>query len=380
MVYAVPKQIGDHNKNQIIGILREQGHASRIELSRMLGISATAVSRNIAKLLEVGIIRESGSDHAAMGRKPVLLELCADYGYVIGADVVGGSVGVALADLYGRILHYEEEPSDPAGGTVFQHLVHALDRLMADLPVPQDKIYALCLGAPGIFNPEAGTSRFSLFRDGWEGIDLKKELEARYGIETIVDNDVNLDVIGESWKGAGRDFDSILYVKVGEGIASRIVLQGKPLRGWHDAAGEIGFMRPSNRGGSYEELMCSQALAAMYQDKSGGGGAKPATLSDLLTLRGNGDEAARQVVAAALEYLWVVLLNCVSVLDPQVILLGGDGGSLDEADTDYLSGRIAQHLPPARTILTSRLDKKACIFGAISTALDRVEELVLALL
>ena len=106
--HTMPKQIGDYNKNQMLSILRERGPTSRVELSRLLGISPTAITRNTSKLLNNGIIRECGAEESYMGRKPILMELCGDFCYVLGADIVGGTLKVALADLMGRIVKYYE--------------------------------------------------------------------------------------------------------------------------------------------------------------------------------------------------------------------------------------------------------------------------------
>jgi DNA-binding Lrp family transcriptional regulator len=102
----MPKQIGDYNKNQILSVLRENGPTSRVELSRLLGISATAVTRNTSQMLENGMIRECGAELSKMGRKPVLIELCSDFCYVLGTDIVEKKLKVAVADFMGEIINY----------------------------------------------------------------------------------------------------------------------------------------------------------------------------------------------------------------------------------------------------------------------------------
>jgi predicted ArsR family transcriptional regulator len=91
-MYRGPKQIGDYNKNRLWSILREKGPTSRVELSRLLGISPTAVTRNISRMLTNGVIRECKAEESDMGRKPVPVELCNDFCYILGADIVGGTL------------------------------------------------------------------------------------------------------------------------------------------------------------------------------------------------------------------------------------------------------------------------------------------------
>lgn len=378
MNYSLPKHIGDYNKNQIISILRENEQATRVELAHLLGISAPAVSRNISKLLKAGIIRECGVDTSAVGRKPVLLELVEDYCYVVAADVVGGSIKVALANLMGEITYYSELPFYPSGGTMFEQLTKHLDSVLHSAGIVREKIRALVVGTPGIFDAQKRKSRLTMLSDGWDEIDLEQRLSEQYNVPTIVENDVTLDVLGEGWKGSGQSYDNIFYVKLGQGFAARAVLNGELLSGHYNAAGEIGYMMPGpGKGPNYEELLHNAGLVQQYKKLAPDSSGSPETLSDLLTLRKKGDIIATSVVQQMLEHLWVVLLNCTTVLNPQVIVIGGDGGYLSQEDLGYLTQRIEQHFPMETNILTSGLDKKACIFGGIDVGLRYVDNQIL---
>ena len=376
MNHASPKQIGDYNKSQMLSILRERGPTSRVELSRLLGISQTAVTRNTSKLLKNGIIRECGAENSHMGRKPVLIELCGDFCYVLGADIVGGTVRVALADLLGNIVKsYEESIHREKGAqAVLEQLLAALRNAVAEAGVAREKIWVAIIGSPGIFDPEAGKSQFTFFLDGWDDFDIRSSAFDVLSIETIIENDVNLDIIGESWKNEGN-YESILYVKLGQGLAARVVLHGKLLRGKHKMAGEIGYMVPgfsSEKTLNYENRLCNDAVAQKYAGLGGSGKAK--TISDICSLADGGDETARAVVSYLLDEFAVVLLNSAAVLDPQLIILGGEACCFGEKEIAELKQKIERHLPLSQDIVPSRLDKKACLYGAIKMGLDRVEE------
>ena len=380
MNYSTPKQIGDYNKNQMLSILRERGPTSRVELSQLLGISQTAVTTNTSKLLENGIIRECGAKRSIMGRKPVLIELCGDFCYVLGADIVGGVLKVALADLMGRIVAYSEEPilQNMGAHAVKKQLIDALKTIIAETKVPKEKIWVATVGSPGIFDPDTGKTRFAFFLDGWEDIDIRREVLDSISIETLIDNDVNLDVIGESWKGVGKDYEDILYVKLGQGLAARIVLQSKLLRGVHNMAGEIGYMMPglpNMNTVNYENLLCNEAVSNKYREM--GGINKVNTISDLYAMANGGDNSAEKVADDLLRQFAIVLLNSALVLDPQVIILGGDACCFGEKEIILLKQLVEQYLPLTQNIIPSMLDKKACLFGAIKMGLDRVEERII---
>ena len=385
MNLTMPKQIGDYNKNQMLSILRERGPTSRVELSRILEISPTSVTRNTATLLELGIVRECGSDKSNMGRKPVLVELCSDFCYVLGADIVGGTLKVALADLMGKIVKYYEEPINRAGGAhgVLEQMLKALVNIITETGINKEKIWVATIGTPGIFNPNTGKSQFSFFMDKWEDIDIRLSVFEALSIETLIENDVNLDVIGESWKGVGKDYENILYVKLGQGLAARIVLNEKLLRGEHNMAGEIGYMlsgKPydssvmagESRLLNYEHLLSNAAVCRRYRELTGESTVN--TISDLLVLAEKGDEAALGLIRNLLDQFAVVLLNSATVVDPNVIILGGDACCFGEKEIGVLKQRIEHYFPLVQNIIPSKLNKQACLYGAIKMGLDRVEE------
>ena len=374
---TMPKQIGDYNKNQILSILRERGQISRVELSQLLGISQTAVTRNVLQLIKIGIIRECGAKHSNMGRKPVLMELCGDFCYVLGADIVGGTLKVALADLKGNIVKLYEESilRSKGANTVLEQLIAALRKIIAEAEVPSEKIWVAAIGTPGIFDPRTGKSRFTFFLKDWEDIDIRLRVSESLSVETLIENDVNLDVIGESWKGVGKDYGNILYVKLGQGLAARIVLDNKLIRGEHKMAGEIGYMLPgllSKNVINYENMLCNDAISRRYREMTKVNKVK--TISDLCALADKGDEAARKLIAYLIDQFAIVLLNSAAVLDTQVIILGGDACCFGEKEIALLKQKIEKYLPLVQNIIPSKLNKNACLYGAIKIGLDRVEE------
>ena len=378
MNHILPKQIGDYNKNQILSILRESGPLPRVELSRLLGISQTAVTRNTAKLLQHGIIWERGADYANVGRKPILIELCRDFCYVAGADVVGGTLKVVLANLMGEIVRYSEEPLNVQAGAsaVLGRLIAVLQDTIAESGVPRGKIWTVVIGTPGIFDAATGKSRwFTHFADGWDAVDIQAVVRDALSIETLVENDVNLDVIGESWKGAGKDYEDILYVKLGQGLAARLVIQNKLVRGAHHMAGEIGYMStgPHQKGASnYEDILCNEALAKMYADA--GGTQNATTIPELCTLADNGDAAALTVTGHLFEQFAVVLQNSAVMFDPQAVILGGDACCFGTKEMATLERHVKRLMPLEQRFMISKLNKKAGVYGAIKVGLDRVEE------
>ena len=169
-----------------------------------------------------------------------------------------------------------------------------------------------------------------------------------------------------------------MYVKLGQGLAARFFLQDKLIRGEHNTAGEIGYMLPglSHEGAvNYENRLCNDAVSKKYTELGGSG--KPATISDIHALAKNGDETAKSVLDFLLDEFAVILLNSAAVLDPQVIVLGGDASCFGEKEIATLKQKIELHLPLVQNIIPSILDKNSCLYGAIKMGLDRIEERII---
>ena len=383
MTHTMPKQIGDYNKNQMLSLLRERGPTSRVELAKLMGISQTAISRSTSRLLENGIIRECEAKDSVMGRKPVPVELCGDFCHVLAADIVGGTIRTAIADFLGVIVDYHEEHivKDKGANAVMDQVLRVLRNIIAGTSIPREKIWGITIGTPGIFDPGSGKSRFTFFMDKWDDIDIRSMIYEALSIDTLIENDVNLDVLGESWKGVGKDYENILYVKLGQGLASRVVLGGNLLRGEHNMAGEIGYMMPGFSGAkgrsslneisNYEHMLCNSSASRRYGELTGGKSVE--TISDLCAMSNNGDKAAGKVMDNLLDQFSVVLSNSITVLDPQVVILGGDACNFGEKEITHLKRRISQFFPITLNIIPSLLKKQACLYGAIKMSLDRVE-------
>ena len=379
MKYTTPKQIGDYNKNMLLSVLRSGGPTSRVELSRQLELSPTAVTKNTARLLENGIIEECGSEESNMGRKPTLIKLCEDFCYVVGVDIVGGVLKVALANFSGTIVKYSEEPAceDCDAEAFLDQVIKLLQKHIDASGVPVEKIWAIIIGAPGIFDSESGKSRSTFFLDGWEDIDIRKRILDALSIETIIENDVNLDVIGENWHNVAKEYDSILYVKLGQGFAARIVLQGKLLRGFHNMAGEIGYMLPdltneSTQMKNYENMLCNEAIAHKYADLKGKNKVKG--IADVCRLAKKGDDVADVVMQDLFSQFAIAMHNSVVVFDPQVIILGGDACCFSKKEIKLIKQKMKTYFPYNQNIVTSRLGNESCLYGAVKVGIDYVED------
>jgi glucokinase len=184
------------------------------------------------------------------------------------------------------------------------------------------------VGSAGIVDPKAGRiiGRSPNIPE-WEGTEVGRELEARTGIRTWVDNDANVMALAEHRIGAGQGFDSGLYITVGTGIGSGIVLNGQLWRGAANAGAEMGHMIVAKNGrscccgkrGCLETYANAAALVRYYGQPL----PKIAPVKEIFKKARQGDPAAEAAMRKAADYLACGIGSVLELLNPEIVVIGG---------------------------------------------------------
>jgi glucokinase len=164
--------------------------------------------------------------------------------YLIGVDIGGTNLRVALADMKGKIC--ARTSSTTAGVRDAQIIVAKIrqcaDQLLQDAGIPREAVTAIGVGAPGVTNAETGVVIATSYLLGWRDVPLKAMLEEALSVPAAVDNDVNLAALGESFFGAAVEVPNFVFLAVGTGLGAGIVLQEQLFQGAAWTAGEVGYM------------------------------------------------------------------------------------------------------------------------------------------
>lgn len=198
-------------------------------------------------------------------------------------------------------------------------------------------------------------------------------------VAITVEADIRAAAVAESRLGAGRGFRQMLYVNLGTGISSCLVLDGVPHRGARGNALVIGSgpieahcthcgKRTSH---VVEDLAGAAALVEAYRRE----GADAGSASDVFEAAASGDERARAVLDQAVLALGSAIGNAINILDPEVLVLGGGLALAGGAYATPLEASIREHVwsPGMRDlpILRAALGADSALIGAGLVALDR---------
>ena len=360
----------------VIERLLRDGSISRAEIARGTGLSKQTISEVIRDLERDGWVVEDGQVQGSVGRSAVTYGLRSDAAFVLGIDLGGTKLHVALANLQGEIVAENIEPTTGDGGAaVVAQIGRIADALLAHADVPPQKLRGAVMGSPGIVDPNSGCIVLAPNIVGLDSLDIRAALRARLGVEVAIENDVNLAAVGEHWRGNSRKARSFAFIAVGTGIGMGIFADGQLIRGARGTAGEIAYLpvggdpydARGNRLGTLETAVGSAGIAARY---AGHGGAPGRTVRDIFDAFEQ-EEAARVTIDEVGRIIATALLAVHSLLDPELIIMGGSIGARPE-----LKLRIEAHLArcmrePVRIEL-SALGTRATLIGAIGCAIDCV--------
>jgi glucokinase len=305
-------------------------------------------------------------------------------GYVVGVDIGGTNLRLALADTAGTVVARWNVPlagaHDP--DAVVAQISEGIQHLCTHAGIPRQAIRSLAAGASGITDVDRGVVIATSYLMGWRNVPLRAMLEAALEIPIAIDNDVNLAAIGEGNTGAAQGARDFVFLAIGTGIGAGIVLNGRSYRGHGWTAGEIGYMlvpgvseRPVERGrpGSLEETAGGAGIEARWDTLPNRRAPPPLgrlTATQIFDRALEHDPMAQKVLDNAARTIAYAIYNISLILNCPLFVLGGGVGihpALRDAVQVVLEERSIRVQP---RLLVSTLGTEAQIAGAICLALE----------
>ena len=264
-----------------------------------------------------------------------------------GVDLGGTKIQAVVTGRAGRVVGQARRDTPRHGGPdgVTQDLALTVREAATDAGVRVNELTGVGVGAPGTVDVSTGAVLKAVNIDGWtEPYALGPALADRLGVPVAVGNDVSVAVEAERRLGAGRGVRSFLGVFWGTGIGGGLVVDGRLLHG-RGSAGEIGHIcvKPGGR-------RCNCGLRGCLEAYAGRGALehlarrearkRKTILFDLQHKRGRGaltsgvwlraldagDAVARDLLDGAVEALGIAIGSAVTLLDVEVVIIGGGLG------------------------------------------------------
>jgi predicted NBD/HSP70 family sugar kinase len=328
------KYIREINAETILRIIRERQPISRVQISKLTGLSKPTVSSIITSLIRDDLVYESISKDGIVGRNPINLSLKLGRHLVGALDIDSPISRVGIADIDGSIkkmssIRIDSGSPDISVAACVEELNNLCDSLnISDLEAVGCSVTGIVDSKKLIVNyaPNLGWEKFNL------GEEVRKLLPKIKSVS--IGNGGNLSALAESWFGTHNvDLTNFVFLSVTSGVGSGIIIDKKLLEGVYQAAGEFGHMVIYEDGeaclcgknGCLEAYASNRATVNRYIVKKYGtdNPVINVTMEDVMNFAKQGDTLAIETLREAGHYLGLGLSNIIEAIDPQVIIIGG---------------------------------------------------------
>jgi len=372
----------EQGNGAILRLIRDGHGVTRSDLAAGIGLGRSAVASRLGPLLASGLVVESDDGVSTGGRPAMVLRFNRAAGVLLAADLGATHCRLEVTDLAGEPLAAAAEDLDIERGPDAV-LGHVLDRAAALLEQagrgPRD-VAGIGVGLPGPVEHATGRAISPPIMRGWDGYSVPAAFAASYAAPVLVDNDVNIMALAEQ-RGCWPDVRHLLYVKVGTGIGCGIVADGEVYRGAQGAAGDLGHLRVNG----YDDVVCRCGNTACLEAVAGGAalaaalrerGLEATGSRDVGRLARGGEPEAVAMVRDAGRLIGEVLAGAVNLLNPEVIVVGGDVADAHEPLLAGIREAVYRRSPPLATqqlrIVRGELGARTGAIGAALLALDGV--------
>jgi predicted NBD/HSP70 family sugar kinase len=372
------------NAAAVLAAIRSATRPPRLaNLAELTKLSRPTVEVIVDDLARCGLIEDaptpSSQGTQSPGRPARRFRFRPRGGFVAGVDVRAHAVNACLSDLDGNIVAVQRRTvrrdlTGPARARAVLAVVHSA---IEQAGVDPSQVRAATVGTPGWVQDNARIRYVDNLKD-WAEVDIATILGDQLGCPVAVENDANLAALGEQWRGIGATTSEMIFILLGERLGAGIITGGRPLRGHHGAAGEIGFMVfPDGN------PLAARAIGAAGAQRPG---IDPSSIySDADVVRGaaGGDPDAIGALESVGYRLGEAMTPVLLALDPALVVLGTSLFALPNLAIacDYVLKAAERHAasllvdPPQWRLST--LGDDAILTGAVRFALSAVERILL---
>jgi len=327
------RKIADVWLRQVLALLYKREMVTRAEICETTGLNVASVSLALQHLLRTGTIHKVGELQSNGGRNREVFRLNSEAGFFVTADLEGTRIHFGLTTLVGDIRYRWSEDIEAGEVLDVNRVLAGIDRVLTNLDDKQrNRVIAVGISHPGFTDVE---NRITAVNLSWSRFDLVGPLQKALGLPCFLEISHNACVMAERWLGVAQGSDDCVFLIVGNGVGIGAYTGGHLLLGARNIAGELGHITIDpqasdhcncGKSGCLEAIISSPNIVRQYLEKARGKGkALPnRQVTTVFDLARAGDASALEVIDRAGRYLGLALSYLVHLLNPDLIVLGGD--------------------------------------------------------
>ena len=323
-------KIPDQWLRQILSLLYQRRNLSRFEIIDTTGLNAASVSRALRYLLGSGVLHKAGDCDVGTGRRRGVFTLNAEAGYFVALDLEGDRLRFGLTNFLGDVRCRWEECLEFRQPLLPEKVVEGIGKVTRDLDEFQlGRVLAVGVSYPGLLDAEGRLSAVNL---GWTKVPLLAVLKEAFPWPVFMERDKETCIHAESWLGAAHNSSNALFLIAEGGIGMGILADRNHLMGARGFSGEIGHCKfvpgaedlcNCGQKGCLEAIASGVNIVRQYAERTGAESDK-FRFVDVLERARRGDSTALSIFERAGRAIGSALSTAISLLDPELVILGGD--------------------------------------------------------
>ncbi|MDZ7289881.1 MAG: ROK family protein [candidate division KSB1 bacterium] len=307
---------------------------------------------------------------------------------VLGVDFGATNLKALLLDKDGQVYQRFIERSEPERGpeATLQRIVDLVKRARKESDSADLELTGVGIGACGPVNHAKGEIVESPVLPGWKNVPVRDIIKETIELPVHLDNDANLAVLGEWWKGAGEQCAVVAGLTLGTGIGGGLVINGRVYRGGWGFGAEFGHISvaqepscPCGGRGCLGRVASATDTLLRYQELTGAKAAPIDGILELAKLAEKGDEAAREAIRVSADYLAKATLILINCLNPHVFILAGGmallGDVLLRPIREFIRSSTFSMVGENTRITAARLGMYSGCYGSAWLALSETQAL-----
>jgi len=387
--------IKDKRKEKLLYLVWRFGPISRSELASKMNLNFPTISNLVNELIDSGKLIEQGHADSTGGRKPQLLEINTNDSSVIAVYVSSKSITSVLSNMKGNWGEREViNISQPyTVDDILSKLMEIFEKQISKSQSSGKQIKRAGIAISGIVDSINGISVKFPRCDEWSEIPLKKMVEEKFGITTIVENNIRAIGLAENLLGKYKEYKNILYINLGPGIGMGIIINGNLYKGSNLNAGEFGHITIVEDGplcycgnnGCLESVASDYAMVDIASNaiKQGvstkitsfiSGNDEEITAEAIFKASKLGDRFAYNLIEKSTHYIGTGIANLLNLFGSELIILGGDMASFEDQILEPINRIIRQRalerIADNAKIVFSSFGKDEGVMGAVVLALN----------
>jgi predicted NBD/HSP70 family sugar kinase len=386
----------------ILEILRRRGPISRPDISKEIGINVVTISNYIDDFIRHRLVYEKELDVSEGGRRPVLLDLNPQGGYIIGTGLNLMNMVGLLVDLKGNIITKTQVARPKLTvKDVTESLLDIIREIFRRSKGYAGNIKGIGIGLAGLVNKQDGSIHWPQKMDHYYtyasvDLPLRELIEREFNLPVLIENDATSACFGEYWLGAGTELKNLVYMFSGVGCG--IVIDGHIYRGAQGYAGEVSIYNYKENDafnceagspcflkrwemdlGIVEDVkavISKDADAAKAFSQVSGGNIINLDLKAVFTAARLKNPVATAALKKAARRLGIRVAYIANLLNPEMIVIGG---GFEEAGEEFLNEVAAtikawafREVTEDLKIVYSQLRENAVALGTASLVMQRV--------